>query len=621
MFTMKDSQAWSSLPECYYYGSFTGDGLRSGPGVLYSKKAGDDEKFMECLMSEETKQTKFVPSDDKDKYKLYEGNFDKGMPHDVSGNAKQWMFSKDKEGQWKFSGMYEGHFKAGRRHGQGKFTSSERDKWTYDFIRDKAAHNWANDEMHGIAVVTSQNPERKYENIIFTKNVNQMGDRQHSQTEQLETIIKGAMNLKDLLQFGIGSGAGLRRSNEEVRNPDFIQGEVKINSEQLLLLRQPTDIHESHEDVYVTVKSTGPGTANAEELGGLYVKLSQSFGMNIYKNQQVVTKNVTSAFGSAMGFKIGGGTVDKMMTRYLFQDKQKLCWIISEKVENDSLEKLMELGATSAIVDDSSKSPSDIRKPWYVFHEDTKMFWLPNDPSFQEKKEEFENGTFNNLTGSKWADRDEISVQPVMGLVASFGEGQESPPTHMPIPSLLLRQNSMLFGRPVYESENGGQYMYWLEEVEKDGREEAMGEETTQRLCKKMEEGMKPASLISPAQVTTEDAGIKKGYWVISKQVGLQPPHPLKSGETRNSTTPIEGDDVLAYVNSYSYTPVGIDSEKDKDKNNVVWMVRRQDGSNNFGPSKNLKFKPHVGNTNSLDLLDGGHDLPAGSGKQDTGNS
>merc|ERR1719277_277208 len=71
---------------------------------------------------------------------------------------------------------------------------------------------------------------------------------------------------------------------------------------------------------------------------------------------------------------------------------------------------------------------------------------------------------------------------------------------------LMVRQASELYGRPVYEAESGGLFLYWLQ---KDGS---------------AEQGMVVEELITPGVTRGEGSLFEKnGHWIISKEVGDSP--------------------------------------------------------------------------------------------------
>merc|ERR1740121_3579162 len=92
---------------------------------------------------------------------------------------------------------------------------------------------------------------------------------------------------------------------------------------------------------------------------------------------------------------------------------------------------------------------------------------------------------------------DKLSVKSILGFRLKCKDS-----AHGPVRGLLLRHASQLYGRPVYESEHGGQYLYWMEEggnLEKGSREEDM------------------ATLKEASGLGLKKLLIPSGYWAIGE--------------------------------------------------------------------------------------------------------
>jgi len=89
-------------------------------------------------------------------------------------------------------------------------------------------------------------------------------------------------------------------------------------------------------------------------------------------------------------------------------------------------------------------------------------------------------------------------------------------------PGLLLRHGRDLFGRPVYEAENGGQFLYWMKYRGKLA--EGMVEDDTE---------------LTGGMPDHRKLFANSGYWIISYEVG-EPP---------------EGPTCLAFIDDLAVTP------------------------------------------------------------------
>jgi len=133
-------------------------------------------------------------------------------------------------------------------------------------------------------------------------------------------------------------------------------------------------------------------------------------------------------------------------------------------------------------------------------------------------------------------DIDKLEVQSVVGFeVTGILPGGNSQ-----VASLLLRHASLYYGRPVYEAENGGQFLYWQAQDAPAGS------------------GVADAEMSGPGQIAShEEEGGKTGWfnipgwWVIAAQVGLRPEDPR----------------CQACCTDLSMTP-------DEIQNDAVWLVR-----------------------------------------------
>lgn len=562
--------AWSHLNTSIYYGAMTEEGERSGLGQLFRKEAMDDEDFkakfdstsdeVRAAMVAETlaetlrEQTLIGHSwDALDKpttLKLYQGAWLKNLPN---GNGIQFFkWDKDgKKGGEEVLSIYTGQFLDGRKHGRGTFDGVDKTgrPWKYKEIPG-TAHNWANDVMHGIAIVEER--DSLHENVIYTNGKCNMpglpevpglngingqdllvvllgdkadkilqGEEETMGTEHSEKTAKAkkakakakaaSRSMTSLrpeemkvLQSQVTT-LNLRKQNQEIRNPDQVHAEYE--DDLGALIRQPTDLLLEHEDVWVD----GGEGAN-ELLNGLYFKMTGTFGYPIYKHARtrvvdaaVKASQSSSCCSRPQTVEDHEGEVYEFDFMYMYKAlrmnvKDPELWCISETPEKNQKEKLEEVPTVSAYVESSSHYPGDIKEAWYVYHESTGLLQKYGQ-EVQDARQGFLSSCCASAnTGGKI---NEIKVHSIVGFEVSG-----VPVEYIAqIPTLFLRCHTMYYGRPVYESENCGQYLYW----------QAKDTEAFS--------GIANANLSAPGQVIKleESEAKKRGYWCISSQVGLSP--------------------------------------------------------------------------------------------------
>merc|ERR1719498_1226051 len=186
-----------------------------------------------------------------------------------------------------------------------------------------------------------------------------------------------------------------------------------------------------------------------------------------------------------------------------------------------------------AMVDDKTETPGRITNHWKVWHEDTQQMRIfgDTDPILKMPK--------GLIFKQEMRPIDKLEVQSVVGFEVSGI--QRNGHIHQ-LASLLLRHPSLYYGRPVYEAENGGQYLYWQALDEPSGA------------------GVAFAELLGPGQVAQhKDLDDKEGMWMIGDQVGLTP----------------ENAKVKAYVKDMSMTP-------DQISDDSSWCIK--DATNRSAP-------------------------------------
>merc|ERR1719498_1772905 len=179
-----------------------------------------------------------------------------------------------------------------------------------------------------------------------------------------------------------------------------------------------------------------------------------------------------------------------------------------------------------AMVDDKTETPGRITNHWKVWHEDTQQMRIfgDTDPILKMPK--------GLIFKQEMRPIDKLEVQSVVGFEVSGI--QRNGHIHQ-IASLLLRHPTLYFGRPVYEAENGGQYLYW------------------QATEAPAYSGIADSSMSGPGQVSYHEEVHKQtgGWWCFSSQVGARPEDPRCE----------------ACINENCMTP-------DQIKNSSTWLVR-----------------------------------------------
>jgi len=240
------------------------------------------------------------------------------------------------------------------------------------------------------------------------------------------------------------------------------------------------------------------GTNDNEVMNGVYFRMSSTFGIPVYRNVRVLANRFSTVVAE----------------RFLFKRDRDKCWIISDHVDTDVSKK-----PGHAFVDEDTESPGQVTQPWYVWHAQTKSlrYWGEDEAEEEERQSEGKDRKDQGFFFGPRAPTDHIKCSCIAGFeVQGRGIGGVSS-------GLLLRDTSELYGRPVYQAESGGQFLYFMT---RDGN--------TEHGLDKIGIGMTAADLVTNPKYD--------GHWIISTEFGT------------NTGSP----SCLAYVEDRAVTPYAI---------------------------------------------------------------
>jgi len=306
--------------------------------------------------------------------------------------------------------------------------------------------------------------------------------------------------------------------------------------EVMALVREPTDLNVPEEDVLIE-----GGTGENNTLNGLYFKMTGTYGIPLYrlvKKEGLVTTNYAQ--------------------RYLFRDAKSCCWVISGKpnggVQNQK--------GMAFVEDDAAERPSEVRAQWYVWHTASKMLKSPEEEEHYAMTEEAK----GNLEPRKQLDLYPVNVLKVKSIVGFELTCMATPMG--PTPGLMLRHGSQFYGRPVYEGENGSQFLYWMVNGGTYDTGIDMENDTTN-----------PKKLFE-----------KSGYWAVSKAVGID--------YSSNECSAYCPDDAVI-------PPYFNDDEQKASAFSSKWYVRKSPGYRGFVTDPKFRLRIEKWNrTNDLTAFD-----------------
>jgi len=260
-------------------------------------------------------------------------------------------------------------------------------------------------------------------------------------------------------------------------------------------------------------------------INGVYFKLMHTFGVKAFK----MVKQVQSGFYTTT------------VVRYLYWDHVTSAWTISPK----PLGGVCLAPGCAFAQEDNTEHPSMVTKPWYVWHGYTGEL-LAAGEEIKEKKEDDAGFTLRSLMPEP-TPVDKLVAKSIVGFQV---QGNQDKLGKIGM-GLMLRIPLTLFGRPVYEYEGGGQYLYFHRKKD-DGTMEDMAAGQDAEL-EEFGAGIEP---------TPERLYESSGCWVIATDMGIE----------------LESPDCYAVVEDTAVTP---------DQITRTWNVRSRD---KMEPNVELRF-------------------------------
>eukprot|EP00930_Biecheleria_cincta_P037802 TRINITY_DN2597_c0_g4_i2.p1 TRINITY_DN2597_c0_g4~~TRINITY_DN2597_c0_g4_i2.p1 ORF type:complete len:4129 (+),score=689.20 TRINITY_DN2597_c0_g4_i2:1820-12388(+) len=333
--------------------------------------------------------------------------------------------------------------------------------------------------------------------------------------------------------------------------PGDASGIQRIEEAPSTLVREPTDLTLPEEDVIIK-----GGTGLNAVLNGVYFKLNSTFGVKAFK----MVKTLPSG---------------ERVVRYLYRDSGTNSWTIAPK----SLQKLRVAPGYAFNHDDQAEHPAAVCTPWFVWHPTTGTLKAYGDNQNSDTQ-----ALMSRFFGKvpKISGIDQLVSKSVAGYDCNIHPG-------FMIPGLMLRISQTLYGRPAYEVESGGQFLYFMksDEIDEETGEitkAASVEEAMDRRWEDFGAGVEPdvdklfeLTLNRKDDEGTTERKLGVGYWAVAIELGAK-----KDQHT-----------CIAYCMSLAITPDDIDG---------TWNVKT---GNEWEEAPGLKFKAREWARDRL--LDPGH--------------
>jgi len=428
-FTDETHPAWVLLEDQrLYHGQVNTEGVREGHGILFAHTKNECEK--ELLLQWHLGNEYKIPAhlDDKTKHTVltYEGQWENNLPH---GEGKQYAELA----------MYSGQFAEGMRHGKGKLITHDE---TFKYLpTDTTQGNWIRDKMHGLAMIERNN--FIHSNVLYHNNECQMPysaegppttgfDGNKILGPVVKTVLKPKLFLRtekatapsdsrtDVDFQRISSSRQFRKT---IRTKLDVEEDRKMAAKDsgfVTVIKELTDFLPSETDV-VIYGATGLN----EVMNGLYYRRIGTFGVRIFRHACMDTD-------------------DNFIERYLYRSDDLSKWIIGDDPDGGMIPPKPLVG--TAWIQSSAERTEDIVGTWNVFYDPERGTQGKYRAYRRRSKGEVEAGR---------PSIDRIQMHPVAGfkIISSRSEGV--------LPGILIRQPTESYKRPVYECENGGQFLFW----------------------------------------------------------------------------------------------------------------------------------------------------------------
>jgi len=300
-------------------------------------------------------------------------------------------------------------------------------------------------------------------------------------------------------------------------NPDatlgaIVEAHTLVDHDVAALVREPTDLSMPEEDVIIA-----GATGVNEVMNGVYFKLSQTFGVKAFKMVKMH----------------GAGAVSKghPIVRFLYKDAATGAWTISPR----PMAGISVAPGCAFSHDEFAEHPSMVSSEWYVWHPHTQALQTKASAIKEQAKEAEKAKT---LWESIAASLDGLYPVPdfvVCRSMVGFEMTASADKLGHVSRGLMLRIPQTLYGRPVYEAESGGQFLYFLKD-EGDLADGMTGWEDFQ-----------PGAHPDPNKLFK-----MSGNWVLSREIAL----------------PV--DEALGYCKDLAVTPDLLESQ---------WKLRQLDGT------------------------------------------
>eukprot|EP00397_Hematodinium_sp_SG-2012_P000527 GEMP01000528.1.p1 GENE.GEMP01000528.1~~GEMP01000528.1.p1 ORF type:complete len:989 (+),score=200.75 GEMP01000528.1:2610-5576(+) len=481
-FTSDDMPAWMLLEdERLYFGRVTNSGVREGYGILYAPTKDEAPAGLICAwhLGSPFELPSEVDEATKHQYIVYEGEWKDNLP---SGKGTQYAPLA----------TYIGEFEDGMRHGKGNLKTLD-GTFKYVTIEDGAVGNWSRDKMHGVA-----NVERGgfyHLRVIYKNDVCEMP---YSETgppttgfdegKYLGPVVNTMVSRKrhkhlidvrdprtDVDFKQIASKQPFRKSMDIKYDRYERRKTTQDKAGYVHVINEPTDFLPHEVDVIVS-----GGTGHNAIMNGLYFRLSQEFGSVQYMHY---AKDAA-----------GIGRV-----RYLNRNEQGTQWIINDKSQA--------LQPGTARVQASCESLDNIVGAWHVYH-----CGLNGQPKYKP---------YSGRLAKEETPIDKISVKVVDGFFLRATHNHYGIMSN----SVFLRITAELFDRPVYEVENGGQFLYFTSWTQKSFAEE-LAENNVSQQTEGNASGVDFPKWREESVVEGDEPRqlhLQKGAWCISDQLGMLP--------------------------------------------------------------------------------------------------